>query len=282
MQILDLYRPLTDSIGRGYRGYEVFETNEALHSVLPIAKNWELDQPSIERWFTSPEGTRKRATAERYLELAPAVVARVEKIFGRELPGTLVLMPSFGDFDGFARYELGEHRVMLGIDFPDADTDYLKALTAHELSHVFRDHSPEVWKHLGKPLAQVSRKEYLEATSAQEHLVSEGLATLFSQAVFPEIAPHVHHFYEPAEWEWCVKNDARIEESLRACLAHDEDVWSYYSESRVARGSPSRTQYYWAAKKLAESLPPALEPIPSIVGLHEKPAAEFAVFRARS
>jgi hypothetical protein len=279
MQILDLYTPLLASLGKGYRGYEVFETNEPLRLVLPIVRNWKLDQVAIEAWFTSAEGVRKRATAEGYLSVAPAVVRKVESLFGRELPGILLLMPSFGDFDGFARYELGEHRVMLGIDFPDADVDYLKALTAHELSHVYRDHSPEVWRHLGKPLAKVTRQEYLDGTTVQEHLVSEGLATLFSQSVFPEIPSHVHHFYEPAEWDWCVKNEAAIEAALVTCLAGDEDVWSFYGESRAGRGSPSRLQYYWAAKKLRRELGDGLGKAESLLRLHERPSSDFPIFR---
>ena len=279
MQILDLYTPLRASVGRGFRGYEVFETDSALAPVRELAKNWELDQASIDLWFTSAEGTRKRATAEAYLNVAPAIVAKVESLFGGELAGVLVLMPSFGDFDGFARFELGEHRVMLGIDFPDADVDYLKALTAHELSHVFRDHSPEVWRHLGKPLSQVTRKEYLDGHDAQEHLVSEGLATLFSQTVFPEIEARIHHFYERQEWEWCLKHEAAIEAAIRDCLAGDEDVWSFYGESRVARGSPSRTQYYWAAKKLTEEARASSAVMASVLAMHARPAREFLIFQ---
>ncbi len=280
MQILDLYTPLRASVGRGYRGYEVFETTEELRPILAIARNWELDQASIDAWFASADGLRKRAVAEGFLAVASDVVGRVEGIFGRELPGVFILMPSFGDFDGFARYELGEHRVMLGIDFPDADVDYLKALTAHELSHVFRDHSPAVWRHLGKPLVRITRKEYLDATTAQEHLVSEGLATLFSQAVFPDIPSRVHHFYEMSEWEWCVRNEATIEAALLACLSDDGDVWSFYGESRAGPGSPSRTQYYWAAKKLLARLNEGLGDPRPLVALHAIPAAEFLDFRS--
>lgn len=279
MLIIDLYTPLRESVGRGYHGYEVFTVNAALSPVLSLAKNWELDQESIDAWFVSPEGTRKRAVAESFLAVAEDVVRKVEILCGRELPGVLVLMPSFGDFDGFARYELGEHRVMLGIDFPDADLDYLKALTAHELSHVYRDHSPDVWGHLGKPLSAVTRKEYLDATDAQEHLVSEGLATLFSQAVFPEIEPRVHHFYEPTEWEWCLANEAAIERALVECLAGDEDVWSFYGESRAARGSPSRIQYYWAARKLAEELAKLGFELRFLLEFHGRPARSFKAFQ---
>ncbi len=277
MHIIDLYTPLRASVGQGKSHYEVFETSEGLCTFLPLARSWKLNQTAIDAWFQSADGKRQAAVAEKFLPLAAGVLKKVESLFGRELPGMLLLMPSFGDFDGFARYELGEHRVMLGIDFPNADLNYLRALTAHELSHVYRDHSPAVWAHLGKPLSEVTRKEYLEASSAQEHLVSEGLATLFSQALFPEIAPHIHHYYDMPEWEWCVQNDTKIESELRACLAGDEDVWSFYGDSRVGPGSPSRTQYYWAARKIAERMDEA-DKLGSLIRMHALPASDFPVF----
>lgn len=237
-----------------------------------------MDQSAIDEWFSSEASRRRRPTADAFRTVVADVVRKVEGVFGRELPGELVLMPSFGEFDGFARYELGEHRVMLGIDFPDADVDYLRALTAHELSHVYRDHSPAVWRHLGKPLPEVSRKEYLAAMDAREHLVSEGLATLFSQTLFPEIPASIHHFYEAAEWEWCGRNEALIEAALSDCLRGDADVWSFSGAGRASAGSPSRLQYYWAAKKLAERVAGEPDAMAAIRRLHELPAREFSVF----
>lgn len=281
MRTLDLYTVLRRSLGESHSGYSLFDTRPELAFLRETARSWGLDQDAIRGWLESPEAVANRDTAESFLRLVPGVVSKVEAAFGRELPGILVLMPSFGDFDGFARYELGEHRVLLGIDFPDADADYLRALTAHELSHVFRDHSPAVWGHLGKPLTQITRKEYLDAGTAQEHLVSEGLATLFSQALFPEIEARLHHYYEAEEWEWVLSNDALIDKALEDCLSGDEDVWSFYSPARAGSGSPSRTQYYWAAKRLASLLAPADGPLDlrQIIDLHGRPADSFEIFR---
>ncbi len=288
MKIVDLYSALSETVEHPSEtryesgpGFEFFTKNPEFQFLAPIAKNWGLDQASIQNWLLSSAASKKRESAKAYLRESEKVVRKVEETFGRELPGVLVLMPSFGDFDGFARYDLGHHQVMLGIDFPDSDLDYLKALTAHELSHVYRDHSPRVWEHLGKPLSEISRKEYLDAGSAQEHLVSEGLATLFSHALFPEIHPRVHHYYESEEWEWCEKNPELIEGALIRCLEDDEDVWSFYSEGKVGEGSPSRLQYYWAAKKLREEINPA-ETLRHLIELHEKPASEFSVFHRKS
>ncbi len=278
MKVVDLYTALQaqDDIE-----VDFFERNAEFRFFADTARNWGLNPKSIRQWMRSAVARGKQGNAFAYLGESRAVVDRVESAFGRELPGVLVLLPSFGDFDGFARYDSGHHQVMLGIDFPDSDVDYLKALTAHELSHVYRDHAPRVWEHLGKPLSEVKRSEYLEAGTAAEHLVSEGLATLFSSALFPEIPPSVHHYYEPDEWEWCEAHPNEIDQALTECLRGDEDVWSFYGEGRVGRGSPSRLQYYWAARKLRELLGDSATNIRALVELHEKPAADFSIFNLK-
>ncbi len=285
MRIINLYSKLQAAGEAGQKGYAPYETDPELRPLARHARNWEMDVESAREWLASPEALAQRESARRYLEQAPAIVHRVEAAFGRELPGTLILAPSYDEFDGFARYELGEHTVLLGIDYPGSDLDYLKALTAHELSHVYRDHAPEVWRHLGKPLSEISRREYLDASSAQEHLVSEGLATLFSQLLFPEIPPVVHHYYDEAEWRWVEQNHDLIHRSLIECLNDDANVWSYYSDSRVAPGSPSRTQYYWAARVLSERIASIEDPskkLRALVELHERPASHFNEFSGRS
>ena len=70
-----------------------------------------------------------------------------------------------------------------------------------------------------------------------------------------------------------------IEAAIRDCLAGDEDVWSFYGESRVARGSPSRTQYYWAAKKLTEEARASSAVMASVLAMHARPAREFLIFQ---
>lgn len=290
MKIVDLYSALLEMIehpleGRyrgSYSGTDFFSQNPEFHFLESIARSWGLDQNSIREWMLSPLAQQKRASALAYIRESREIVTRIETVFKKELPGVLVLMPSFGDFDGFARYDLGHHQVMLGIDFPDSDLQYMKALTAHELSHVYRDHAPEVWSHLGKPLREVKRKEYLDAGTAQEHLVSEGLATLFSHALFPEIPEAVHHYYETHEWEWCVQHADEIEEAFLRCLKDDEDVWSFYSEEKLGKGSPSRLQYYWAAKKIRSLIGEPRRSLRELVSLHEKPAKDFHFFNLKS
>ncbi len=281
MKTIDLYTRLREAARNGERGYALYRNDPALRPLEPLMRSWGMDVESTREWLASPEAIAQDAVAHAYLQQAPEMIRHIESAFGgNELPGVVILAPSYAEFDGFARYDRGGHTVLMGVDFPGADVDYLRALTAHELSHVFRDHAPEVWGHLGKPLSQISRAEYLEASTAQEHLVSEGLATLFSQLLLPGISAATHHFYEEEEWQWCESNAERVEQSLLECLRRDADVWSYYAESRIAPGRPSRTQYYWAARRLADRLgtrgPDALA---QVVEWHRRAADFFEEFR---
>jgi HPt (histidine-containing phosphotransfer) domain-containing protein len=230
-----------------------------------------LEEHARQTWLTKAE------TAQAYLDALPETLARIHDAAPelKTLPGEIHLVPSLGHTDGFARYDRGAHTVYLGIDHPDADLAYLQALTAHELSHVIRDHRPATWAHLGKPLQHITRREYLDAATNEEHLVSEGLATLFSQHVFPEIDARTHHFYDPIEWAWITANLDEIDRALIEELnAHDPDVWSFYGEGRVSPGSPGREQYYWAALKIdrAHQVRTRRD---TLLELHGAPASEF-------
>ncbi len=232
--------------------YSKLQTSPELKHAHPVFQAWGYTELELSQWFKQSSTPKMRETARLYLDEVRGIVARVEQIFATPLAGELVLIPSMGEVDGFARFDRGQHTVMLGIDYPDASLDYLRALTAHELSHVYRDHSPEVWSFLGKPLSEVSRDEYLEATTGREHLVSEGLATLASQLIYPQVQIHEHHYYFPEEMSWCLANDAKINKALEACLRSPEpDPWRFYATGVVAKGAPSRTHYYWAARKIA-------------------------------
>ena len=260
MKIIDIYSPFLEAFSKSGSLEQAAQATSHLSRFSKQAEHWDIDWREVGQWMKSPEYiTHSQVTARAYLPLAKALTQKVESLLnaGRELPGELHLVPSLQAFDGFARYDSGSHTVLLGIDFPDATLDYLRALTAHELSHVYRDHQPDVWNFLGKPLSRISRAEYLDAGTAREHLVSEGLATLFSQLLFPEIPPAIHHYYHHHEWDWCVQNHSQIDQALLQTLhpPGDENVWKFYGEESVAPGSPSRTQYYWAAHRIREWMP---------------------------
>ena len=190
MKIVDLYSPFIRILEASSSSMDlraILAADEKLLTLKLMAEDWGLDLENALRWMRSPEYAPRKQLALGFLSTAHKVAAHVEGIFKSELPGEIRLSPSLMRFDGFARYDSGYHTVWFGVDHPDADKQYLEALMSHELSHVFRDHQPGVWAHLGKPLEKIKRAEYLDNTTALEHLVSEGLATLFSQVAFPFI-----------------------------------------------------------------------------------------------
>ena len=263
MLITDTYSKLQDSL--------------SLTQAHPVFQAWGYTDSELVKWFKELSTPRMREVAHDYLSSVHDVVGQVESVFGAPLKGELVLIPSMGEVDGFARFDKGYHTVMLGIDFPDASLDYLRALTAHELSHVYRDHSPSVWGFLGKPLKEVSREEYLEATTGREHLVSEGLATLTSQYIFPEVAIHDHHYYDLEEMNWCLENSEKISKALERCVkASDPEPWQFYSPGAAGKGSPSRTHYYWAALKIDAWI--RSTPGMSLIKAHTLPADQITCF----
>jgi hypothetical protein len=257
MKVTNLYTPFSEAFENLSKKdiKTVLRSDPQFKELQRMASYWGEDYSNVERWMASPEYKVHKSVAEHFIQKAPHVIEKVQSAFGEKLKGELRLSPSFMGFDGFARYELGNHTVWFGVDHPDADEEYLSVLLSHELSHVYRDHQPRVWAHLGKPLEKVTRQEYLDAHEAEEHLASEGLATLYSQSVFPNVPMHVHHYYHLDEMKWCMENFELIDKAIRERLQKDKNVWAFYEENVVAPGSPSRTQYFWAARVLAEWLP---------------------------
>lgn len=283
MNIKNLYAQFLDEFLKvGTKISTVPHLDSDLKLLLKLAEEWSLDLENVYRWMKSPEYESASATAQEFAKQSRYLVDHIQGIFKVTLKGDLLLSPSLMRFDGFARYDSGHHKVIFGIDHPDADLSYLKVLLAHELSHVYRDHQPRIWEFMKKPLEHISRVEYLENFSAAEHLVSEGLATLFSQAVFPETPLHIHHYYTEEEMQWCILNEAEIEKALVATLkTKDEDVWKFYEPGAVKGESPSRIQYFWAAKKISEWLKdkPGHSFLAQMVWALSEPSSSFDCFK---
>jgi hypothetical protein len=279
MKIVDIYSPFDKSFSET-RDVVKSLNQPVLKDLYRMAVSWGEDLENVQRWMVTPEYEVNRKVAKGFLKMAPEVVKKIEAAFGGELKGELRLGPSLMHFDGFARYDSGSHTVWFGMDHPDADEDYLRVLLAHELSHVYRDHRPDVWKVFGKPLEQVSRQEYLDQMDHKEHLASEGLATLFSQALFPDVPPHVHHYYSKEEFQWCLENSEKIEEALIECIRGDQDVWKFYGDDSAGPGSPSRTQYFWAALRIMSWLERTngKADLKAIIKAHDWPADKFDCF----
>lgn len=287
MKINNLYQTFWDirNSSKNKNLKNILSSDKDLNQLLNMAKEWELDLINVEKWMDSEPYKLNYQTAMNFSNKLERIVERVEETFSTKLEGEINLCPSLMQYDGFARYDSGKHRVWFGVDHPDADENYLSALICHELSHVYRDHQPKVWGFLGKPLSQVSRREYLDNMSAFEHIVSEGLATLFSQLLYPEIPLHVHHYYDEREMQWCFDNIKNIENAIFAELGDTEqNIWKFYEEDIIAAGSPSRTQYFWAAYKIRQWLEDKLadhdgDYKKALIDSHGLPAEEFECFK---
>ena len=109
------------------------------------------------------------------------------------------------------------------------------------VAQLLRDAGVEIKVTDARSYKKVSRREYLDQMDHLEHLASEGLATLFSQVVYPEVPLHVHHYYFKEEMRWCMENVSLIEEALVRCMKTDQEVWRFYEDDVVAPGSPPRT-----------------------------------------
>jgi hypothetical protein len=276
MKIYDEYTPFITQMQQGGSVENALKATPHLKKLKEAAEEWGGDLKNVETWILSKPYENHKKIASNFIKQAQEVLAKVEKTFGQELVGEIRLGPSLMMFDGFARYELGSHTIWFGVDHPDADEDYLRVLMSHELSHVYRDHQPDIWGFLGKPLEKVTRQEYLDAGTAEEHLISEGLATLFSQHMYPDVELHVHHYYTPDEMKWCLENHGHIEKSILDTLKGDQNVWKYYEENVVASGSPSRVQYYWAARRINEMLESGKTSAKDIINLHEWNSKKFS------
>ncbi len=293
MKIIDLYSQFTQAFEKHKAFTPEMTADPEFSALFKMAQDWEVGLLNVESWLKTPEYNHHRKIAEKFIERAPDVLSRVQDFFGDKLHGEIRLAPSFMQFDGFARYDSGNHTVWFGIDHPDADEDYLKVLMAHELSHVHRDHQPNVWGHTGVPLKNFTREMYLEAVTAEEHLASEGLATLFSQVVYPEVPLHIHHYYEPHEMAWCLENKSAIDKAMRQCLNTDQNVWKFYGDDVIAPGSPSRTQYFWGAYQISEWLEAQQKSAAQeflnrgknhdqkIILAHKLPASDFDCFKVQ-
>ncbi|MBK9293118.1 MAG: hypothetical protein IPM57_01545 [Oligoflexia bacterium] len=264
----------------------ILRKDEDLEQLLKLASQWDLDLENVQRWLLSEPYQENKKVALEFCEGLEKEVKKIEKVLNTSLSGEICICPSLMIFDGFARYDSGNHRVWFGVDYPGASQDYLKVLLAHELSHVYRDHQPNVWGFLGKPLNQVTRNEYIDNLSATEHLASEGLATLFSQVIYPEIPLSVHHYYEEHEMKWCFDNLSIIEKAiLEELLSEGQDVWKFYDEDIIKPGSPGRTQYFWSALKIRNWLDKKLtisnrndNYLKVLIDCHGKSALEFDCF----
>ena len=254
MKIINKYDDFVEGLDRGVPIDVLIKSNGYHDDIIERMKTFGLDFGKIKPWMQSSSYESRKELVRKFKVSAIKILERVQTLFSCEFKGEIWICASLMHIDGFARFDHGSHVVYLGADHPEATENYLTALLAHELSHVYRDHQPNVWKFLGMPLEQISRQKYMEHYLKEEHLISEGLATLFSQFAFPEIPVDVHHFYSGNELAWFNGKHELVENKISEFLHGDYDWSCFYRDDYIANGSPSRAQYYWAAQEIKKML----------------------------
>src|SRR5262249_47291116 len=145
---------------------EVFGSGRQMHALLS-----ELDWSVYRKSALKLDPEREEARGKKHLR-------DVEKTFGFDLRGAIVLFGAFTAMEGYARFDQGEHRVFLGIDdFSEAGPrhgsgTYLDILEVHELTHVARESRPSVWEGWGLS-PKMTHDEFSENQPVIEHVFGE-------------------------------------------------------------------------------------------------------------
>jgi hypothetical protein len=170
----------------------------------------------------------------------------VEKLFGFELSGEIVLFGSFATIDGYARFDRGTHRVFLGVDESHARGGYLDVLVTHELTHVARESRPEVWEGFGLD-PKMTHDDFTEYQPVIEHLMGEGFSCVVSELLVPGEPEWDYAYQSEASLKKVMGNGRKVDEQIRKeLLDPDGDYGSLYSPQRYGPGMPIFTQYVWA------------------------------------
>jgi hypothetical protein len=237
--IENYYDPMEKQVG------EVFD-GEGLYSEL-VDLNWARYRRNVLMMDPAREEARLRKNMQD-----------VEKLFGVELQGDAILLGTFHAMDGYARFNLGQHRVFLGVDESFANARYLDVLEVHELTHVVRESRPEVWEGWGLH-PRMSHDEFVEKQPAIEHVFGEGFSCAVSELLVPGESPWHYAYQEEAGLEKIYKYaksvDRAVHHELR--LSEAEGDWSrLYNPNTYKPELPVFTHYVWGwqfAKSLIRS-----------------------------
>jgi len=146
----------------------------------------------------------------------------------------------FFSADGITMDMNGRPTIVIGLerfkDFKD-----LPLMIAHEYGHCAQ---------------RLLRKEERdgEERALIQMIESEGLAVLFSEAVYPEIPVYRHLFLTPERYEWCQENRETLLELAGADLPSAKLVSVLFGPGDPAAGLPPRLGYFVAREMWRQCL----------------------------
>lgn len=173
-------------------------------------------------------------------------ISEVENLLNTRLEGNAILFGAFLYMDGYARFDQGTHNVFLGVDESHEDPTYLDILITHELTHVARESSPEVWEGFGLN-PKMTQSEFTELQPVIEHLMGEGFSCAISEILVPNESPWKYCYQTPESLAHVLKNSSRVNEVIHAEISKKNgDYGNLYNPRYYGDGFASFTQYVWA------------------------------------
>ena len=150
------------------------------------------------------------------------------------------LFVGFFSADGKTLVVQGNPAIAIGLerfkDFRD-----LPLLVAHEYGHCLQRGFPK-------------DSEAEENESLFSFVTSEGLAVLFTEAVYPEIPRYRHLFIPPERLRWCEENRDVLEELAGPELGSKKLVSILFGPGDPEAGIPPRVGYYLAREMVGQCL----------------------------
>jgi hypothetical protein len=226
---------------------DVFDDGRTMHGALA-----ELDWKAYRTQILTMDPEREEARLRTHLE-------NVEKLFGFQLEGEVVLFGAFETMDGYARFDGGVHRVYLGVDESHSKSKYLDILEVHELTHVARESRPQIWSGWGLD-PKMSHDVFVEVQPVIEHVFGEGFSCAVSELLVPSEETWHYVYQEKEDFERIFENAKSVDQAIHREIAAGKDGdWGNLYHSRSYRPPlPVFTHYLWGwqwARQMIRSRP---------------------------
>jgi hypothetical protein len=164
---------------------------------------------ALKRYKEDIDGIKK--TAKEVTQLISQIAARAQTAFAiseDEIEMDVIAFVGAYYADGFGFPINGRMTIFLALErLAEYESDQMKALIAHELSHGFH---MEIAKNSHPRLFAEIMKDPAQLLQLAPGLFMEGLAVAASKRIVPRLNERAFLFYGREQWEWCQENRARL------------------------------------------------------------------------
>lgn len=218
------------------------EMNDELVSrlYLPHSKFWAgyccQNEPTFRYVLDVTHDKTKKNLARHHQALKTMDIEKIlsetadslESLTGQKPIGSWYLVFSLGQTD---LGSVGDGNMIIDFNHPDVNLERIKRLMPHELTHqIMANNDPQ------------------PEDTVLNRIFSEGFATYAGYRFFKkQLTPAENLLYSEAEWQWCLKNEKRIYETLKPFFASlkDEDEAMVGSRNvSIFDGAPGAIGYF--------------------------------------